>query len=160
MRQSVLAFSSYFFGAFTHRGGRDARVPVRFRYAEFFFLFRYAEFFFLSATRKFFSLAAKRRPTGTRASPPPQCLWKTKEFCRNAKTGWRTFADTFWRSVHTFLVLLRTKAGGTPAFQSAPLRGELMWYNKGGTLFLFVIVLWCPANTCTRPAERVTSHSI
>jgi hypothetical protein len=22
--------------------------------------------------------------------------------------------------------------GGTPAFQSAPLRGKLMWYNKGG----------------------------
>jgi hypothetical protein len=29
-----------------------------------------------------------------------------------------TFADAFWRSVLTFLVLLRTEAGGTPAFQS------------------------------------------
>jgi hypothetical protein len=29
-----------------------------------------------------------------------------------------TFADTFWRAVLTFLVLLRTEAGGTPAFQS------------------------------------------
>ncbi|MDR1922945.1 MAG: hypothetical protein LBQ66_01120 [Planctomycetaceae bacterium] len=27
--QSVLAFSSNFFGSITHRGGRDARVPVR-----------------------------------------------------------------------------------------------------------------------------------
>jgi hypothetical protein len=29
-----------------------------------------------------------------------------------------TFADTFWRAVLTFLVLLRTEAGGMPAFQS------------------------------------------
>jgi hypothetical protein len=29
----VLAFSSNFFGAITHRGGRDARVPVRRRFA-------------------------------------------------------------------------------------------------------------------------------
>ncbi|MDR1924156.1 MAG: hypothetical protein LBQ66_07255, partial [Planctomycetaceae bacterium] len=34
-----------------------------------------------------------------------------------------TFANTSWRSVQTFLVLLHTEAGGTPAFQSAPLRG-------------------------------------
>jgi hypothetical protein len=34
-----------------------------------------------------------------------------------------TFANTCWRSVQTFLVLLRTEAGGMPAFQSAPLRG-------------------------------------
>ncbi|MDR1925475.1 MAG: hypothetical protein LBQ66_13975 [Planctomycetaceae bacterium] len=27
--QHVLAFSSNFFGTITHRGGRDARVPVR-----------------------------------------------------------------------------------------------------------------------------------
>jgi hypothetical protein len=27
--QTVLAFRSNFFGAITHRGGRDARVPVR-----------------------------------------------------------------------------------------------------------------------------------
>jgi hypothetical protein len=31
--QTVLAFSSNFFGSITHRGGRDARVPVRRRYA-------------------------------------------------------------------------------------------------------------------------------
>jgi hypothetical protein len=31
---------------------------------------------------------------------------------------WRTFANTSWRSVQTFLVLLHTEAGGTPAFQS------------------------------------------
>jgi hypothetical protein len=31
--QPVLAFSSNFFGAITHRGGRDARVPVRRRFA-------------------------------------------------------------------------------------------------------------------------------
>jgi hypothetical protein len=29
----VLAFSSNFFGSITHRGGRDARVPVRRRFA-------------------------------------------------------------------------------------------------------------------------------
>jgi hypothetical protein len=34
-----------------------------------------------------------------------------------------TFAKPFWRSVQTFLVLLHTEAGGTPAFQSTPLRG-------------------------------------
>jgi hypothetical protein len=57
--------------------------------------------------------------TGTRASRPPLCIRKPNEFGRNAKTGWRTFADTSWRSVQTFLVLLHTEAGGTPAFQSA-----------------------------------------
>ncbi|MDR1925607.1 MAG: hypothetical protein LBQ66_14635 [Planctomycetaceae bacterium] len=31
--QHVLAFSSNFFGSITHRGGRDARVPVRRRFA-------------------------------------------------------------------------------------------------------------------------------
>ncbi|MDR1924873.1 MAG: hypothetical protein LBQ66_10910 [Planctomycetaceae bacterium] len=31
--QNVLAFSSNLFGSITHRGGRDARVPVRFRFA-------------------------------------------------------------------------------------------------------------------------------
>ncbi|MDR1924946.1 MAG: hypothetical protein LBQ66_11295, partial [Planctomycetaceae bacterium] len=31
--QPVLAFSSNFFGSITHRGGRDARVPVRRRFA-------------------------------------------------------------------------------------------------------------------------------
>jgi hypothetical protein len=31
--QNVLAFRSNFFGAITHRGGRDARVPVRRRFA-------------------------------------------------------------------------------------------------------------------------------
>ncbi|MDR1923395.1 MAG: hypothetical protein LBQ66_03380 [Planctomycetaceae bacterium] len=35
--QHVLAFSSNLFGSITHRGGRDTRVPVRFRYAEIFF---------------------------------------------------------------------------------------------------------------------------
>jgi hypothetical protein len=34
-----------------------------------------------------------------------------------------TFTNTSWRSVQTFLVLLHTEAGGTPAFQPAPLRG-------------------------------------
>jgi hypothetical protein len=29
-----------------------------------------------------------------------------------------TFTNTFWRSVQTCSVLLRTEAGGTPAFQS------------------------------------------
>ncbi|MDR1924159.1 MAG: hypothetical protein LBQ66_07270 [Planctomycetaceae bacterium] len=33
-----MAFRSNLFGSITHRGGRDARVPVRFRFAEFFFL--------------------------------------------------------------------------------------------------------------------------
>jgi hypothetical protein len=38
-------------------------------------------------------------------------------------TAWQsvahlTFADMFWRSVQTCSVLLRTEAGGTPAFQS------------------------------------------
>ncbi|MDR1925601.1 MAG: hypothetical protein LBQ66_14605 [Planctomycetaceae bacterium] len=31
--QHVLAFSSNLFGSITHRGGRDARVPVRRRFA-------------------------------------------------------------------------------------------------------------------------------
>ncbi|MDR1923883.1 MAG: hypothetical protein LBQ66_05880 [Planctomycetaceae bacterium] len=31
--QTVLAFSSNLCGSITHRGGRDARVPVPFRYA-------------------------------------------------------------------------------------------------------------------------------
>jgi hypothetical protein len=38
-------------------------------------------------------------------------------------TAWQSvthlaFVNTFWRSVQTFLVLLHTEAGGTPAFQS------------------------------------------
>ncbi|MDR1924115.1 MAG: hypothetical protein LBQ66_07050 [Planctomycetaceae bacterium] len=33
--QPVLAFSSNLFGSITHRGGRDARVPVRRRFAVF-----------------------------------------------------------------------------------------------------------------------------
>ncbi|MDR1923045.1 MAG: hypothetical protein LBQ66_01625 [Planctomycetaceae bacterium] len=58
--QHVLAFLPNFFGSITHRGGRDARVPVRRRYA------------------------------------------------------------------------VNLCGGGMPAFQSAPLRGKLMWYNKAG----------------------------
>jgi hypothetical protein len=43
-------------------------------------------------------------------------------------TAWQsvahlTITNPFWRSVLTFLVLWHTEAGGTPAFQSAPLRG-------------------------------------
>ncbi|MDR1924020.1 MAG: hypothetical protein LBQ66_06570 [Planctomycetaceae bacterium] len=37
-----MVFSSNLFGSITHRGGRDARVPARFRFAEFFFACRAA----------------------------------------------------------------------------------------------------------------------
>jgi hypothetical protein len=53
-----------------------------------------------------------------KASRPPKCIRKPNKFGRNAKTCWRTFANPFWRSVQTFLVLWHTEAGGTPAFQS------------------------------------------
>ncbi|MDR1925260.1 MAG: hypothetical protein LBQ66_12895 [Planctomycetaceae bacterium] len=36
--QHVLAFLPNSFGFLMHRGGWDARVPVRFRFAEIFFL--------------------------------------------------------------------------------------------------------------------------
>jgi hypothetical protein len=71
-----------------------------------------------------------------------------------------------WRSVQTFLVLLHTEAGGTPAFQSASasrkffpcreaanlcgttrgkptLLTKLVWCN--GALFLRVLCLFCAA---------------
>jgi hypothetical protein len=42
-----------------------------------------------------------------------------------------TITNTFWRSVQTCSVLLHTKAGGTPAFQSAPLRGNCRLCRQG-----------------------------
>jgi hypothetical protein len=61
--QNVLAFSSNLFGSITHKGGRDARVPVRFRFAANLcgitrrdarvpVRFRFAEFFSLAAKRR------------------------------------------------------------------------------------------------------------
>jgi hypothetical protein len=50
-----------------------------------------------------------------------------------------TFANPCWRSVPTFLVLLRTEAGIPPAFQSAPLRGEFVWYNEGRCPVLMLV---------------------
>ncbi|MDR1923721.1 MAG: hypothetical protein LBQ66_05035 [Planctomycetaceae bacterium] len=44
-----------------------------------------------------------------------------------------TFTNTFWRSVQTFLVLLRTEAGGMPAFQStAASRRNLCGITRAG----------------------------
>ncbi|MDR1924399.1 MAG: hypothetical protein LBQ66_08490, partial [Planctomycetaceae bacterium] len=59
--QTVLAFSSNLFGSITHRGGRDARVPVRAASRQ------------LSATPTFGVLEYQHifRPFGTRASLAP-----------------------------------------------------------------------------------------
>jgi hypothetical protein len=59
-------------------------------------------------------------------SRPPKCIRKSNKFGRNAKTCWRTFANPFWRSVPTCSVLLRTEAGGTPAFQSVAASRQLL----------------------------------
>ncbi|MDR1925312.1 MAG: hypothetical protein LBQ66_13160 [Planctomycetaceae bacterium] len=126
-----MAFRSNLFGSITHRGGRDARVPVRRRFAA---IVSYADVTaqrsvdYLTITNPFWRsvptcfvwfYCAQRR-----ASRPPLCIRKPNEFGRNAKTCWRTFANPFWRSVQTCLVLLHIEAGGTPAFQSMPLRGN------------------------------------
>jgi hypothetical protein len=49
---------------------------------------------------------------------------------------WRTFADTFWRSVQTCSVLLHTEAGGTPAFQSVAASRQLSATPMFGVLVL------------------------
>jgi hypothetical protein len=69
--------------------------------------------------------------TGTRASRPPKCIRQPNKFGRNAKTCWRTFANTFWRSVQTCSVLLRTEAGGTPAFQSLAASRQTYVVQRG-----------------------------
>jgi hypothetical protein len=72
--------------------------------------------------------------TGTRASRPPLCIRKPNKFGRNAKTYWRTFANTFWCSVQTCSVLLRTEAGGTPAFQSVAASRRTYDFSQGVAL--------------------------
>jgi hypothetical protein len=58
---------------------------------------------------------------------PPHCF-RLASLAENT-TAWRsvahlTITNPFWRLVPTCSVPLRTEAGGTPAFQSAPLRGN------------------------------------
>jgi hypothetical protein len=54
-------------------------------------------------------------------------------------------AKTCWCSAQTFLVLLRTEAGGTPAFQSVPLRGNCRLRRR---------VTVCYINTIPAPSGR------
>ncbi|MDR1923736.1 MAG: hypothetical protein LBQ66_05110 [Planctomycetaceae bacterium] len=103
--QHVLAFSSNFFGSITHKGGRDARVPVR---------------------------AASRRYNEGRGLPPKGAENVTAQrsvthltITARRSVAHLAFANTSWRSVQTFLVLLHTEAGGTPAFQSAAASRQL-----------------------------------
>jgi hypothetical protein len=97
--QTVLAFSSNLFGSITHRGGRDARVPVRRRFAAIV------------------CLSADGGRIGEPMRFPLQLSACADVTARRSVTH-LTFTNTFWRSVPTCSVLLRTEAGGTPAFQS------------------------------------------
>jgi hypothetical protein len=61
---------------------------------------------------------------------------------------WRTFANMSWRSVQTFLVLLHTEAGGTPAFQSAPLRGKCCRLRRHWAFWFCRCVLAIQLSAC------------
>jgi hypothetical protein len=50
-----------------------------------------------------------------------------------------TFADTFWRSVQTCSVLLRTEAGGTPAFQSVAATRQFFSLSALGKFFRLLL---------------------
>jgi hypothetical protein len=108
----------------------------------------------VSASRKFFSLP--RSGEGLERGRPARtkCIRKPNEFGMNAKTCWRTFANMFWRSVPTCSVLLRTEAGGTPAFQSfARFAANLMWYNEVSRSTVFGL-LRSPETLFTKKAQR------
>ncbi|MDR1923941.1 MAG: hypothetical protein LBQ66_06170 [Planctomycetaceae bacterium] len=98
----VLAFSSNLFGSITHRGGRDARVPVPRRFAA-----------------KLCGITRAGRP---RSSPSPlrgKIVWYNKG-------GTPAFQSTPLRGK-----IVWYNEGGTPAFQSLAASRQIVCYNAG-----------------------------
>jgi hypothetical protein len=76
-----------------------------------------------------------------------------------------TLPTFFWRSVQTFLVLLHTEAGGTPAFQSvAASRQASAVADIGGLVYRCVFrpavfgLLRSPKTLFTKKAQRSVTH--
>jgi hypothetical protein len=125
--QPVLEFSSNFFGSITHRGGRDARVPVRLT----FWFCRCVLAIQLSACA---DVTARRSVTHL------------------------TFANPFLRSVQTCSVLLRTEAGGTPAFQSVTASRQTWRLQLAQRITLTFWFCWYSEYTAPTERKRVGEH--